>query len=159
MRIATLTLAALCAASTAVQAQSFHRLDDAQKVQAVMPSVDMTGEEIIPYQPLNAQNVGDIDHLQLRDMVIERQVIGYTQYDLQSNYAVDDRVFSSSEGLSAGWIQSLETSPFGDRGTGYNFKDAGTGLGLGRDSLTTALKMSGSDGLHWVTSPTVQSSP
>ena len=127
MRIATLTLAALCAAFTAVQAQSFHRLDDAQKVQAVMPSVDMTGEEIIPYQPLNAQNVGDIDHLQLRDMVIERQVIGYTQYDLQSNYAVDDRVFSSSEGLSAGWIQSLETSPFGDRGTGYNFKDAGTG--------------------------------
>ena len=31
-------------------------------------------------------------------MVIERQVIGYTQYDLQSNYAVDDRVVSSSGG-------------------------------------------------------------
>ena len=131
MRIATLTLAAFCAASTVVQAQSFHRLDAAHKVQAVLPSVDMTGEEIIPYQPLNAQNLGDIDHLQLRDMVIERQVIGYTQYDLQSNYAVDDRVFSSSAGLSAGWIQSLETSPFGDRGTGYNHKDAGTGADWG----------------------------
>ena len=131
MRFATLTLAALCAAFTAVQAQSFHRLDAAQQVQATLPTVDMTGEEMIPYQPLNAQNVGDIDHLQLRDMVIERQVIGYTQYDLQSNYAVDDRVFSSSAGLSAGWIQSLETSPFGDRGTGYNFKDAGTGADWG----------------------------
>ncbi|MCH1574988.1 MAG: T9SS type A sorting domain-containing protein [Flavobacteriales bacterium] len=131
MRIATLTLAALCAAFTAVQAQSFHRLDAAHSVQAVLPTVDMTGEEIIPYQPLNAQNLGDIDHLQLRDMVIERQVIGYTQYDLQSNYAVDDRVFSSSNGLSAGWIQSLETSPFGDRGTGYNHKDAGTGADWG----------------------------
>ncbi len=65
MRIATLTLAALCAAFTAVQAQSFHRLDAAHQVQAVTPSVDMTGEEIIPYQPLNAQNVGDIESLNM----------------------------------------------------------------------------------------------
>ncbi len=126
MRIATLTLAALCAAFTAVQAQSFQRLDAAHQVQATLPTVDMTGEEIIPYQPLTSQNVGDIDHLQLREMVIERQVIGYTQYDLQSNYAVDDRVVSSGGGVSAGWIQSLETSPFSDRGTGYNHKAPST---------------------------------
>lgn len=126
MRIATLTLAALCAAFSAVQAQSFQRLDAAHQVQAPLPEVDMTGEEIIPYQPLTGQNLGDIDHIQLRDMVIERQVIGYTQYDLQSNYAVDDRMFSSASGISGGWIQSLETSPFSDRGTGYNFKSAGS---------------------------------
>ena len=124
MRIATLTLAAICAAFTAVQAQSFQRLDAAHQVQAPVPTMNMTGEEIIPYQPMASQNVGDIDHLQLREMVIQRQVIGYTQYDLQSNYAVDDRVVSSGGGVSAGWIQSLETSPFSDRGTGYNHKEA-----------------------------------
>ncbi len=69
--------------------------------------------------------MGDIDHLQSRDLVIQRQIIGLTQYDLQSNYSVDDRMFSSANGVSSGWIMSLETSPFSDRGTGYNFKDGG----------------------------------
>ena len=119
-------MAVLCAASLGLQAQSFQRLDAAHLVQAPMTAVDMTGEEIIPYQPLTSHNVGDIDHLEIREIVIQRQVIGYTQYDLQSNYAVDDRVVSSSGGVSAGWIQSLETSPFSDRGTGYNHKEAGT---------------------------------
>ena len=105
MRIATLTLAALCAAFSAVQAQSFQRLDAAHQVQAPVPTMNMTGEEIIPYQPMASQNVGDIDHLQLREMVIQRQVIGYTQYDLQSNYAVDDRVVSSGAG-SAGSLRA-----------------------------------------------------
>ena len=124
MRYAILSLVALMATSLAAQAQ-FVPLSDAQKVAAPLPTVDMTGEEIIPYQPLTGQHVGDIDHLQIRDLVIERQVIGLTQYDLQSNYAVDDRMVSSPGGISAGWIQSLETSPFSDRGTGYNHKDAG----------------------------------
>ena len=118
------------ATSLAVQAQ-FIPLSDAQKVSAPLPTVDMTGEEIIPYQPLTGQNVGDIDHLQLRDMVIQRQIIGLTQYDLQSNYAVDDRVYSSGNGISAGWIQSLETSPFSDRGTGYNYKAPGPDMDWG----------------------------
>ena len=124
MRYAILSLVALMATSLATQAQ-FVPLSDVQKVAAPLPTVDMTGEEIIPYQPLTGQHVGDIDHLQIRDLVIERQVIGLTQYDLQSNYAVDDRMVSSPGGISAGWIQSLETSPFSDRGTGYNHKDAG----------------------------------
>ena len=130
MRYAILSLVALMATSLAVQAQ-FIPLSDAQKVSAPLPTVDMTGEEIIPYQPLTGQNVGDIDHLQLRDMVIQRQIIGLTQYDLQSNYAVDDRVYSSGNGISAGWIQSLETSPFSDRGTGYNFKAPGPDMDWG----------------------------
>lgn len=125
MRIATLMLTALCAAFTAVQAQSFQRIQSHQMVQAPMPSLSMTGEENIPYQPLQGQNMGEIEHLQLRNMVIQRQVVGYTQYDLQSNYSVDDRMVSSGGGVSAGWIQSLETSPFSDRGTGYNHKGPG----------------------------------
>jgi len=130
MRYAILSLVALMATSMAVQAQ-FIPLSDAQMVSAPLPTVDMTGEEIIPYQPLTGQNVGDIDHLQLRDMVIQRQIIGLTQYDLQSNYAVDDRVYSSGNGISAGWIQSLETSPFSDRGTGYNYKAPGPDMDWG----------------------------
>ena len=130
MRYAILSLVALMATSLAVQAQ-FIPLSDAQKVSAPLPTVDMTGEEIIPYQPLTGQNVGDIDHLQMRDMVIQRQIIGLTQYDLQSNYAVDDRVYSSGNGISAGWIQSLETSPFSDRGTGYNYKAPGPDMDWG----------------------------
>ena len=130
MRYAILSLVALMATSLAAQAQ-FVPLSDAQKVAAPLPTVDMTGEEIIPYQPLTGQHVGDIDHLQIRDLVIERQVIGLTQYDLQSNYAVDDRMVSSPGGISAGWIQSLETSPFSDRGTGYNYKAPGPDMDWG----------------------------
>ena len=122
MRYTLLLAAVLMAASSAVQAQ-FIALSDAQKVAAPTAAVNMTGEEIIPFQPLTGQTVGDIDHLQSRELVIQRQIIGLTQYDLQSNYAVDDRMFSSAAGVSAGWIMSLETSPFSDRGTGYNYKD------------------------------------
>lgn len=122
MRYTLLLAAVLMAASSAVQAQ-FIALSDAQKVAAPTAAVNMTGEEIIPFQPLTGQTVGDIDHLQSRELVIQRQIIGLTQYDLQSNYAVDDRMFSSADGVSAGWIMSLETSPFSDRGTGYNYKD------------------------------------
>ena len=128
MRNTILTLVALMAAVPVAQAQ-FVPLSNAQKVAAPSPSVDMTGEEAIPYQPLTGQHLGDIDHLQSRDMVIERQVIGLTQYDLQSNYASDDRMVGSGAGASAGWIMSLETSPFSDRGTGYNFKDNGEDWG------------------------------
>ena len=117
-------MVALIAALPAMQAQ-FISLENARKVAAPMSTQEMTGEEIIHYQPLTAQNVGDIDHLQSRELVIQRQIIGLTQYDLQSNYAVDYRVYSSAGGVSAGWIQSLETSPFSDRGTGYNHKAAG----------------------------------
>ncbi|MDC0600449.1 hypothetical protein OAO65_04005, partial [Flavobacteriales bacterium] len=125
MRNVILLLTALFAVSLATQAQ-YIQLENNHKTQAPMSTQDMTGEEVIPYQPLTGHNVGDIDHLQSRELVIQRQIIGLTQYDLQSNYAVDDRVYSSSNGVSAGWIQSLETSPFSDRGTGYNYKDAGS---------------------------------
>ena len=103
MRYAILPMVALMVTSLAAQAQ-FVPLSNAQKVAAPLPTVEMTGEEIIPYQPLTGQHLGDVDHLQIRELVIQRQVIGLTQYDLQSNYAVDDRVFSSSDGVSAGGI-------------------------------------------------------
>ena len=130
MRHTLLLASVLMAAASALQAQ-FIPLTETQKVAAPTAAVNMTGEEVIPYQPLSGQGVGDIDHLQSRELVIQRQIIGLTQYDLQSNYAVDDRMFSSSDGVSAGWIMSLETSPFSDRGTGYNFKDGGMDMDWG----------------------------
>ena len=53
------------------------------------------------------------------------QVIGYTQYDLQSNAAIDDRVVSSLGETHAAWTMSFDVSPFEDRGTGYNSFDGG----------------------------------
>lgn len=114
-------------AQSAVSSQGtpFVRISANHKTPAPMPTVDVTGFEAVPHMPMTGQTVGDIDHIQSREMVIQRQIIGLTQYDLQSNYGVDDRSVASEAGLSTGWIQSLETSPFSDRGTGYNFLGSG----------------------------------
>ena len=61
--------------------------------------------------------------MQVRELVVERQVIGITQYDLQSNAAIDDRMAGNGDAVSAAWTMSLDVSPFEDRGTGYNFYD------------------------------------
>jgi hypothetical protein len=52
---------------------------------------------------------------------VERQVLGITQYDLQSNAAIDDRMAGNGDAVSAAWTMSLDVTPFEDRGTGYNF--------------------------------------
>ena len=48
------------------------------------------------------------------------EVIGITQYDLQTNASVDDRVWHNSTEFNAAWTMSLGVTPFEDRGTGYN---------------------------------------
>jgi hypothetical protein len=50
-------------------------------------------------------------------------IIGNTQYDLQSNGSVDDRFVGDGTIMSATWTQSLQVTPFNDRGTGYNYND------------------------------------
>lgn len=60
----------------------------------------------------------------LKSATYWEQVIGTTIYDLQSNASVDNRLAQTGEDLSAAWTMS-QTTDFGDRGTGYNFKDAG----------------------------------
>lgn len=77
----------------------------------------------IPKNPLNSSNQGNTEFVQLRDLVVERQVIGLTQYDLQTNAAIDDRIAGSVDAVSASWTMSLEITPFDDRGTGYNHFD------------------------------------
>ncbi len=104
------------------------QLTPAMRVAAPMPTKAIADFSERPQQPLEGQSDTDIEHIQNRDLVIQRQVIGYTQYDLQSNAAIDDRMAGGAEAVSAAWTMSLELTPFSDRGTGYNFHD-GTAWG------------------------------
>lgn len=63
--------------------------------------------------------------LALGDGNIEETVIGNSNYDLQTNSAIQPRFMVHANGnMSAAWTMSLDgTSSFTDRGTGYNFFD------------------------------------
>lgn len=100
----------------------------ALRVAAPMPVMQIADFSDRPQQPLEGQSDTDIEHIQNRELVVQRQVIGYTQYDLQSNAAIDDRMAGGADAVSAAWTMSLELTPFSDRGTGYNFHD-GTAWG------------------------------
>ena len=100
----------------------------ALRVAAPMPVMQIADFSDRPQQPLEGQSDTDIEHIQNRELVVQRQVIGYTQYDLQSNAAIDDRMAGGADAVSAAWTMSLELTPFGDRGTGYSFYD-GTAWG------------------------------
>lgn len=93
------------------------------RVKAPMPTHAVVDIDHRPETPVSATNVPHADHVQVRELVVERQVIGITQYDLQSNAAIDDRVAGNESAVSAAWTMSLDVSPFADRGTGYNFYD------------------------------------
>lgn len=85
-----------------------------------MPQKAIDGFNEVPKNPFNTATTGETEYVQLRELVVERQVIGLTQYDLQSNAAIDDRMAGSGDAVSAAWTMSLEITPFNDRGTGYN---------------------------------------
>lgn len=85
-----------------------------------MPQNAIDGFNEVPKNPFNTSTTGETEYVQLRELVVERQVIGLTQYDLQSNAAIDDRMAGSGDAVSAAWTMSLEITPFNDRGTGYN---------------------------------------
>ena len=106
--------------------QDVPQLAPALRIAAPMPTVAIADFSDRPQQPLEGQSDTDIEHIQNRELVIQRQVIGYTQYDLQSNAAIDDRMAGGAEAVSAAWTMSLELTPFSDRGTGYNYYDGNT---------------------------------
>ena len=56
-----------------------------------------------------------------KSMNFWEQVIGYSVYDLQSNNAVQDRIFvDDDDQVHATWTMSYESTAYTDRGTGYN---------------------------------------
>lgn len=94
------------------------------RVSKLMPTKAMDGFTEVPQMPFSQEGkIGQLENIQSRAMVVQRQIIGLTQYDLQSNAAIDDRLVGSGSAISAGWNMSLETGSFPDRGTGYNFFD------------------------------------
>ena len=93
----------------------------ALRTAAPMPTMAISDFSDRPQQPMEGQSTTDVEHYMSRELVVERQVIGYTQYDLQSNAAIDDRMAGGADAVSAAWTMSLELTPFDDRGTGYNF--------------------------------------
>ena len=75
---------------------------------------------------IEGNNVPSVESaLALGDGNIEEVVIGTTNYDLQTNSAVQPRFILHPNGsISAAWTMSLDgTTAFNDRGTGYNFFD------------------------------------
>lgn len=97
----------------------------ALRTEAAMPTMAISDFSDRPQLPMEGQSSTDLEHYMSRELVVERQVIGYTQYDLQSNAAIDDRMAGGADAVSAAWTMSLELTPFDDRGTGYNFFDGG----------------------------------
>jgi hypothetical protein len=94
-----------------------------QRTHMPMPTMATSDFSDRPQLPMEGQSSTDVEHYLSRELVVERQVIGYTQYDLQSNAAIDDRMAGGADAVSAAWTMSLELTPFEDRGTGYNFHD------------------------------------
>ena len=125
-QFAFLALGLLAAAPTFAQKHALEQTPQvalSARVKAPMPTHAVLDIDHRPETPVNAQNFASADHIQSRDLVIERQVLGLTQYDLQSNAAIDDRMAGNEAAVSAAWIMSLDVSPFEDRGSGYNFFD------------------------------------
>lgn len=85
------------------------------------PLHSMTGTEYVPSAPMANKPTGQVE-VPTRAGFTEA-IIGNTQYDLQSNGSVQNRMVQVNGELSAGWTQSYQVSPFSDRGTGYNYSD------------------------------------
>ena len=125
-QFAFLALGLLAAAPTFAQKHALEQapqLPTSARVKAPMPTHAVVDIDHRPETPANLHNTPSADHVQVRELVVERQVIGLTQYDLQSNAAIDDRMAGNESAVSAAWTMSLDVSPFEDRGTGYNFFD------------------------------------
>lgn len=70
--------------------------------------------------PLNMDNA----YVQYKFGDWTEENLGTTIYDLQSNYACQNRIYLFDDGTLGGtWTMGFDDPNFGDRGTGYNFYD------------------------------------
>jgi|AntRauTorckE6833_2_1112554.scaffolds.fasta_scaffold01662_2 hypothetical protein len=57
-------------------------------------------------------------------LAVDEEQIGETFYDLQTNSAIENRVYRYPDGtMAATWTMGMEATSFPDRGTGYNYYD------------------------------------
>ncbi|GEM_PF-4972779 len=86
----------------------------------------------VPMTPNSRNDVKGAEFLTSANSVISRAKIGETYYDLQTNYAISDRMIGDdANGWSAAWIFSPSSSSPGgpERGTGYNYLSSSGGWG------------------------------
>lgn len=89
-----------------------------------------TINKVVPGQVVPVNTASAQSSQALGDGNIEEVVVGLSNYDLQTNSAIQPRFMVHANGnMSAAWTMSLDgTTNFNDRGTGYNFFD-GTSWG------------------------------
>jgi hypothetical protein len=96
------------------------QLPVSQRVSKPMPTKSLVGAEmpvaVAAGHPITSNDV-EVDNS--RDVNVTRQIIGITDYDLQSNAAVQNRFILDGDNLATAWTMSL-SSDFNDRGTGFN---------------------------------------
>ena len=120
----TLSLAAgFAMAALALNAQQLNSIP--QVKESVRKAVPVTLKAVDGLRDLPHGNANGGEASE-RDVVIQRQTVGSTTYDLQTNASMPQLVVGADGGVSVAWMQSFQASPFNDRGTGYNHDD-GTG--------------------------------
>ena len=119
-----------CAAFTVlfgagVSAQNIPQVPPAERSVQIKTEKQYTGTEELSKKPIETRADQITRPVQLKNAVLGETVIGFTNYDLQSNSAVQNRIYKSGNSISAAFTMSLNSTPFNDRGTGYNYNDNG----------------------------------
>ena len=101
-------------------------LQDAPQVvpdmrKAVPVTVWAVADQVVP--SVSPSSNRKLQEASQRDVVVERHVVGTTNYDLQTNASMPQLVVGAGDDVSVAWMMSHQVSPFNDRGTGYNHYD------------------------------------
>ena len=113
-------LAVLHVSLNAQQLQSIPQVKENARHAVPVSLKAADGFRNLPLDPADGSNSSE------RDVVIQRQAVGSTTYDLQTNASMPQLVVGADGAVSVAWMQSFQASPFNDRGSGYNHDD-GTG--------------------------------
>ena len=92
----------------------------------------MQDTRLVRAVPADAIDLPVMDPLQLSNPSVNSKAVleddlGATRYDLQTNYAIQNRLFCFPDGTIAGtWTRGTTESAFAERGTGYNYYNGTT---------------------------------
>ena len=115
---------ALLLASFAM-AQKAPQVPPSERLPQKMTKQQMTGLEEVSGKPVQRKESHKPYPIQTKNSVLQESIIGFTEYDLQSNAGVQNRLVKTGDQMSGAFTMSLNDEPFEDRGTGYNFWDNG----------------------------------
>ena len=111
--------------SANVHAQSFQQKTPANLKQAQKVIKQTKQESQVPLQSTRVDYAPTATEYTLFSNGMSEEVIGETYYDLQTNSAIQNRLFvHEDKTISAAWIMSPDKlANFPNRGTGYNYYD------------------------------------